>query len=93
MTFSSQKIFLPKFKKRSLIIANCLINLFRKLNKDQKNSFLKFEKNFLCKRKDHLWSSFSFAINFVLELKMSFKKIGYDFWSNMIITLYSDILF
>ena len=34
-TFSCQSL-----KKRSLLIANCLINLFQKLNKDQKNSTL-----------------------------------------------------
>ena len=30
----------PKFKKVSLLIANCLINLFRKLNKSLKSSIL-----------------------------------------------------
>ena len=62
--FPPKKFLCQSLKKRSLLIANCLINLFRKLNKDQKTSFLKFEKNFLCKRKDHLWSSFSFCNKF-----------------------------
>ena len=38
-TFSCQSL-----KKRSLLIANCLINLFRKLNKDQKNFILEIRK-------------------------------------------------
>ena len=42
--------------------------------KTKKTSFLKFEMNFLCKRKDYLWSSFPFAINFMFELKMSFRQ-------------------
>ena len=63
--FPPKKFSCEILKKRSLLIANCLINLFRKLNKDQKKtSFLKFKKNFLCKRKDHLWSSFSFRNKF-----------------------------
>ena len=39
-----KKFFLPKFKKLSLLIINCLINLVRKLNKDQKPPLRKFEK-------------------------------------------------
>ena len=57
--FPPKKFSCQSLKKRSLLIANCLKNLFRKLNKDQKISFLKCEKNFLCKRKDRFWSSFS----------------------------------
>ena len=52
--FPPKKFSCEILKKRSLLIANCLINLFRNLNKAKKISFLKFEKNFLCKRKDHL---------------------------------------
>ena len=33
-------------KKRSLLIANCLINLFPKFNKDQKNFILEIGKDF-----------------------------------------------
>ena len=62
--FPSKKFSCQSLKKRSLLIANSLINLFRKLNTDQKNSFLKFEKNFLCKRNDHLWSSSTFRNKF-----------------------------
>ena len=62
--FPPKKFLCQSLTKRSLLIANYLIDLFQKLNKDQKNSFLKFEKNFLCKRKDHLWSSFSFCNKF-----------------------------
>ena len=62
--FPPKKFSCPSLKKRSLLIANCLTNLFQKLNKDQKTSFLKFEKNFLCKRKDRFWSSFSFRNKF-----------------------------
>ena len=38
--FPPKKFSCPSLKKRSLLIANCLINLFRKLNKDQKNFIL-----------------------------------------------------
>ena len=38
-TFSRQSV-----KKRSLHIKNCLINLFRKLYKDQKNFILEIRK-------------------------------------------------
>ena len=40
-TFSCQSL-----KKRSLFIANCLTNIFRKLNKDQKNFILEIRKEF-----------------------------------------------
>ena len=36
----------------------------RKVRVMLKPLFLKFEKNFLCKRKDHLWSSFAFRNKF-----------------------------
>ena len=66
--FPPKEFLCQSLKKRSLLIANCLINLFQKLNKDQiktkKTLFLKFEMSFLCKRKDHLWSLFSFCNNF-----------------------------
>ena len=62
--FPSNKIFVPNLKKQSLRIANCLINLFQKLNKTKKTLFWKLKKNFLCKHKDHLWSSFSFRNKF-----------------------------
>ena len=62
--FPLKKFSCQSLKKQSLLIANCLINLFQKLNKYQKTLFLKFKKNFLCKRKDHLWSSFSFGNKF-----------------------------
>ena len=56
--FFPPKIFsCQSLKKWSLFIAHCLINLFRKLNKDKK-------KNFLRKRKDHFWSSFAFHNKF-----------------------------
>ena len=54
--FHPKKFSCQSLKKRFLLIANCLTNSCRKLNKDQKTSFLKFEKNFLCKRKDRFWS-------------------------------------
>ena len=54
--FPPKKFSCQSLKKRSLLIVNCLTNLILKLNKDQKNSFLKSEKNFLCKRKDRFWS-------------------------------------
>ena len=62
--FPPKKYLCQSLKEQFLLIANCLINLFRKLNKDQKTSFLKFEKNFLCKRKGYLWFSFSFRNKF-----------------------------
>ena len=72
--FFPKKFSCQSLKKRSLLIANCLTNLFRKLNKDQKNFIIEIRKEILCKRKDRFWSLFSFAINFMFELKMSFKK-------------------
>ena len=43
-SFLSKKFSRQSLKKRFLLIANCLINLFRKLNKDQKSFTLKFRK-------------------------------------------------
>ena len=62
--FPPKKFSCQSLKKRSLLIANCLINLFRKLNKDQKNFILEIRKEYLCKCKDHLWSSFAFRNKF-----------------------------
>ena len=42
--FLPKKFLCQSLKKRSLLIANCLINLFRKLNKDQKNFILEIRK-------------------------------------------------
>ena len=45
--FFPPKNFLSQsLKKRSLLIANCLTNLFRNLNKDQKNFILEIQKEF-----------------------------------------------
>ena len=38
--FPPKEFLCQSLKKRSLLIANCLINLFQKLNKDQKNFIL-----------------------------------------------------
>ena len=38
--FPPKKFLCQSLTKRSLLIANCLINLFRNLNKDQKNFIL-----------------------------------------------------
>ena len=65
--FPPKKLSCQSLTKRSLLIANCLIDSFRKLNKNQKTSFLKFEKTFYAKRKDHLWSSFSFRNKFYVS--------------------------
>ena len=69
---SSKKIFCQSFKKRTSLIANCLINLFRKLNNDQKAPLWKFEKTFYVNVKTIFGLHLSFAINFMLEHKMSF---------------------
>ena len=42
--FPPKKFSRQSLKKWSLLIANCLINLFRKLNKDQKNFILEIRK-------------------------------------------------
>ena len=42
--FPPKKFSCEILKKRSLLIANCLINLFQKLNKDQKNFILEIRK-------------------------------------------------
>ena len=42
--FPPKKFSFQSLKKRSLLIANSLINLFRKLNKDQKNFILEIRK-------------------------------------------------
>ena len=42
--FPSKKFLCKSLKKRSLLIANCLIDLFRKLNKEQKNFILEIRK-------------------------------------------------
>ena len=39
----SKKFFCQSLKKRTSLIANCLINIFQKLNKDQKAPLWKFE--------------------------------------------------
>ena len=77
MTFSSQKTFKPKFKKVSLLIANCLINLFRKLNKNLKKSHsgnlkITFYVNVITIFGLHL----PFAVNFMLNLISHLKKFG-----------------
>ena len=92
MTFSSQKIFKPKFKKVSLLIANCLINLFRKLNKNLKKLHSgNLKRTFYVNVKTIFDLHLPFAINFMFELNKSFKKVWYDSWSNMIILLYFDV--
>ena len=42
--FPPKKFSCQSLKKRFLLIANRLINLFRKLNKDQKNFILEIQK-------------------------------------------------
>ena len=42
--FPPKKFLCQSLKKRFLLIANSLINLFRKLNKDQKNFILEIRK-------------------------------------------------
>ena len=42
--FPPKKFSCQSLKKRPLLIANCLINLFRKLSKDQKNFILEIRK-------------------------------------------------
>ena len=42
--FPPKKFLCQSLKKRSLLIANCLTNLLRKLNKDQKNFILEIRK-------------------------------------------------
>ena len=42
--FHPKKFSCQSLKKQSLLIANCLINLFRKLNKDQKNFIFEIRK-------------------------------------------------
>ena len=76
---NTNDFFLPKkfsrqsLKKRFLLIANFLINLFRKLNKDQKPENSK--RTFYVNIKILFGLHVPFAINFMFELKMSFKKI------------------
>ena len=73
--FSSQKIFKPKFKKVSLLIANCLINLFRKLNKNLKKLHSgHLKRTFYVNVKTIFGLHLPFAINFMFELNKSFKK-------------------
>ena len=75
LTFSSQKIFKPKFKKVSLLIANCLINLFRKLNKSLKKLHSgNLKRTFYVNVKTIFGLHLPFAINFMFELNKSFKK-------------------
>ena len=75
MTFSSQKTFTPKFKKMSLLIANCLINLFQKLNKNLKKLHSgNLKKTFYVNVKTMFGLHLPFAINFMFELNKSFKK-------------------
>ena len=77
----TNNFFLPKkfsrqsLKKQSLLIANCLINLFRKLNtcKDQKKLYPENSKRtFYVSIKIIFGLHVPFAINFMFELKMSF---------------------
>ena len=92
MTFSSQKFFKPKFKKVSLLIANCLINLFRKLKKNLKKLHSgNLKRTFYVNMKTIFGLHLPFAINFMFEFNKSFKKVCYNSWSNMIILLYSDV--
>ena len=42
--FPSKIVSCQSLKERSLLIINCLINLLRKLNKDQKSSTLKIRR-------------------------------------------------
>ena len=42
--FLPKKFSFQSLKKRFLLVANCLINYFRKLNKDQKNFILEIQK-------------------------------------------------
>ena len=73
--FSSQKIFTPKFKKVSLLIANFLINLFRKLNKNLKKLHSgHLKRTFYVNVKTIFGFHLPFAINFMFELNKSFKK-------------------
>ena len=53
-----KEVFKSKCKIRSLLIANGLMNLFRKLYKDQKSSTLEIQKDLFMKtsNKDHFWS-------------------------------------
>ena len=75
MTFSSQKTFTPKFKKMPLLIANCLINLFGKLNKNLKKLHSgNLKRTFYVNVKTIFGLHLPFAINFMFELNKSFKK-------------------
>ena len=65
---------MPKFKKMVLTYCKLFDKFISKLNKDQKTSFLKFEKNFYVNVKTIYGLYFPFAINFMFELKMSFRK-------------------
>ena len=71
---SSKRFFCQSLKKRTSLIANCFINLFQKLDNDQKAPLWKFEKTFYVKVKTIFGLCFSFAINFMSEYKISFKK-------------------
>ena len=48
--FTPKKFSTQSLKKRSLFIAKCLINQFRKFNKEQKTFTLEIRKKLLCKR-------------------------------------------
>ena len=73
--FPPKKFSCKSLKKRSLLIAYCLINLFQKLNKVKKNFIFEIRKElFFVKVKIIFGLHFRFAINFMFELKMSFRK-------------------
>ena len=83
--FPPKKFSCQSLTKRSFLIANCLIDLFRKLNKDQKTSSLKFKKNFLCKRKDHLWLYIITQYMLLNNLNLSVKQWKNYFRSSLVL--------
>ena len=63
--FFLPEIFKPKFKRVSLLIANCLINLFRKLSKNLKKLHSgNLKRNFYANVKTIFGSSFAFHHKF-----------------------------
>ena len=74
--FFLQKIFKSRFKRVSLLIANCLTNLFQKLNKKLKKLHSENLKRtfFYVNVKTIFGLHLPFAINFMFELNKLFKK-------------------
>ena len=73
--FFLQKIFKSRFKRVSLLIANCLTNLFQKLNKKLKKLHSEnLKRTFYVVVKTIFGLHLPFAINFMFELNKLFKK-------------------